>query len=71
MQTGEHSYSPTAMSARVLSNLGPVYLRIAQDLINEIEAGRLKPGDAVPSERVLCERYGVSRMTARHAVQTL
>jgi GntR family transcriptional regulator len=54
-----------------MDSLGPVYLRIAQDLINEIEAGRLKPGDAVPSERVLCERYGVSRMTARHAVQTL
>jgi GntR family transcriptional regulator len=29
------------------------------------------PGDRLPSDAELCERFGVSRMTARQAVQTL
>jgi GntR family transcriptional regulator len=29
------------------------------------------PGDPVPSERALAERYGVARMTARQAIETL
>lgn len=30
-----------------------------------------EPGDRLPSEAELCRRFDVSRMTARHAVQTL
>jgi GntR family transcriptional regulator len=30
-----------------------------------------EPGDRLPSDAELCERFGVSRMTARHAVQIL
>ncbi len=33
--------------------------------------GSLKPGNRLPSERVLAERYGVARMTARRAVDGL
>jgi len=40
-------------------------------LRDQIEAGQLEAHGSVPSERVLSERYGVSRMTARHAVETL
>lgn len=49
----------------------PLYYRIKQDLLMAIDEGRLKTGDRVPSERELTERYGVSRMTARHALGIL
>jgi GntR family transcriptional regulator len=49
----------------------PLYYRIKRDLLAAIEEGTLKAGDRVPSERELTERYGVSRMTARHALGTL
>lgn len=49
----------------------PLYLWLAGLLRDQIGAGRLDPHGAVPSERVLSERYGVSRMTARHALETL
>jgi len=49
----------------------PLYLWLASLLRDQIEAGRLDPHRPVPSERTLSERYGVSRMTARHALETL
>jgi len=49
----------------------PLYSWVASLLRDEIEAGRLDPHRSVPSERELSERYKVSRMTARHALETL
>jgi GntR family transcriptional regulator len=49
----------------------PLYSWVASLLRDEIEAGRPDPHRPVPSERVLSERYKVSRMTARHALETL
>ena len=49
----------------------PLYLWVAALLRDQIEAGQLDAHGSVPSERILSERYGVSRMTARHAVETL
>jgi GntR family transcriptional regulator len=49
----------------------PLYLRIATDLEAEIEAGSLKAGEKIESERALSERMGVSRMTARQALRHL
>jgi GntR family transcriptional regulator len=49
----------------------PLYSWVAALLRDEIEAGRLDPHESVPSERALSERYKVSRMTARHALETL
>jgi GntR family transcriptional regulator len=46
-------------------------LWLAQLLREQIEAGQLGTHNPVPSERVLSERYDVSRMTARHALETL
>lgn len=44
------------------------YKRIQQDILQRIDAGELKPGDAIESERALADRHGVSLMTARHAL---
>jgi GntR family transcriptional regulator len=40
---------------------GPRYVQIADEIVQQIRAGVLKPGDMVPSESELVERYGVSR----------
>ena len=56
---------------RTPARSSPLYLWVAALLRDQIEAGQLDPHGSVPSERALSERYGVSRMTARHAVETL
>jgi DNA-binding GntR family transcriptional regulator len=52
-------------------NEGHAYKRIQGAIRSQIEAGRLKPGDAVDSERALAKIHGVSLMTARHALADL
>lgn len=47
----------------------PAYMLIERDLRKLIE--KAQPGDPLPSDTELCERFGVSRMTARQAVQRL
>lgn len=49
----------------------PPYKQIADHLRSAIGAGRLAPGDKLPSEADLLQHYGVSRMTARQAIQEL
>lgn len=47
------------------------FVPIRQWLLDSIDTGALCPGDAVPSENQLAERFGVSRMTARRALTEL
>lgn len=47
------------------------YRQIASALEADILAGRLKVGDQIPSERTMAEQMGISRMTARKALQQL
>lgn len=49
----------------------PAYQRIRSNIRDTIDSGRLRPGDAVPSERELAKIHDVSLMTARHALATL
>lgn len=49
----------------------PVYLQIRDDLKTKIEQGIYRPGDQLPTERELCEKYDVSRMTANKALVLL
>lgn len=46
------------------------YIRLRDHLLQEIRAG-LPPGSPIPSERELCRRFQVSRMTVRQAIDTL
>ncbi len=48
-----------------------VYLRIAGDLRDRIDSGELVAGAAIASERRLSVELGVSRTTARQAVEVL
>jgi GntR family transcriptional regulator len=47
----------------------PRYFEIEQSLRATI--AELRPGDPLPSDAELCRRFGVSRMTARHAIERL
>lgn len=49
----------------------PFYYQLRDILRNEIIAGRLGVNQKLPSERELCERYGVSRPTVREAIEAL
>jgi GntR family transcriptional regulator len=48
-----------------------MYKQIAQDLQKQIEAGLLKPGQQVPTELELREKYEASRNTIRDAIKWL
>jgi len=53
------------------SGRGLAYLSLQRALAEVIDAGMLKPGDALPGERVLAEQLGVSRVTVRRAIAGL
>lgn len=58
---------PDVVSTASLS----LHEQVRKDLLARIEGGEFKPGDMLPSEDVLCEQYGVSRITIRRAVTDL
>lgn len=47
------------------------YRKVFQEIREQILSGELRPGDQLPSERELCEKHGVSRITMRHALRLL
>jgi GntR family transcriptional regulator len=49
----------------------PLYYQLKEILREDIEGGVWGPGEAIPSENELCERYVVSRATVRQAVGEL
>lgn len=57
--------------ARKNGNGIPAYQRIQKVIRERIEAGELRTGDVVDSERELARIHSVSLMTARHALASL
>ena len=49
----------------------PAYSQLVRILKGQLAAGVFRPGDRLPSEAQLCERYSVSPMTVRRVVNIL
>jgi GntR family transcriptional regulator of arabinose operon len=46
----------------------PLYKQIQVDILGQIKAGKLRPGDRVPSEKELAELHRVSQITSKNAL---
>ena len=49
----------------------PLYLQVARQLVKDVREGRYRVDQALPSERLLAEQWGISRVTARKAIDQL
>jgi GntR family transcriptional regulator len=49
----------------------PLYREVKRQMMEALASGEWKPGDAIPPERRLAERYGVSIGTVRRAIDEL
>ena len=49
----------------------PAYRLLADQLTEEILAGRIKPGESLPTEMDLAEQFGVHRSTVREGIRLL
>lgn len=47
------------------------YQRVAEAIRDDIRSGRLQPGDRLPGNRGVAERYGVALGTAQKALKVL
>ena len=48
-----------------------VYMKIVEQVRDLIKEGRLKPGDKLPPEKILAEKFGTSRPSVREALSAL
>ena len=48
-----------------------VYMKIVEQVRDLIKEGRLKPGDKLPPEQMLAEKFGTSRPSVREALSAL
>lgn len=53
------------------SDMLPLYFQVEQQLRAQIETGQFAPGEMLPTEAQLCERFGVSRITIGKALTAL
>lgn len=49
----------------------PRHRAIYEELLSEIQTGVYQPGERLPSEALLCERFNASRITVAKAFETL
>lgn len=56
---------------RDTSSKTPIWQAIADALRSDLAEGRYRPGDKLPTEGALAERFGVNRHTVRHGISSL
>lgn len=56
---------------KVVESMVPKHTQVYTAILEDIKSGNYKGGDLIPSEKILCEKYGVSRITIRKAVSDL
>jgi GntR family transcriptional regulator len=49
----------------------PLYFQLEEYLRKEIESGKLSPGNLLPTEAELADKFGISRTTVREALRRL
>ncbi|MBI5974858.1 GntR family transcriptional regulator [Staphylococcus sp. H16/1A] len=59
------------MEVAFVAQSQPKFLNIYNTLYKEIQHGKYPGGAALPTEKVLCARFDVSRMTLRQAIKLL
>lgn len=64
------TFSAPAEQAKPIAEV-PRYRAIYEELLEEIRSGVYKPGDRLPSEALLCDRFQASRITVAKAFQSL
>jgi GntR family transcriptional regulator, transcriptional repressor for pyruvate dehydrogenase complex len=64
-------HSAGGMAVYKLVRTSRLYEQIVQQIEESILKGDLKPGDQLPAERELAQRFGVSRTAVREAVKAL
>ena len=85
-EMGEHAAMPKQPSIREGTSVGirpmnpatvdranptPLHHQVRRAVLALIRQSRLRPGDQLPPENVLCDRFRVSRQTLRQAVEAL
>ena len=68
---GSRTSPATVRPERVASPDMPLHRFIYEQLLGEIQGGVFAVGDRLPSEALLCERFGASRITVAKAIQSL
>ena len=49
----------------------PIYIQLKNIIERQIDEGIFQPNQTIPSERKLSEKYEISRMTTRQAINEL
>jgi GntR family transcriptional repressor for pyruvate dehydrogenase complex len=61
---------PVSFQLRTIDRT-PLYVAIVEQILAGIESGAFPPGSALPAERILAARLGVSRSSVREAIRVL
>ncbi|MGD2124940.1 MAG: GntR family transcriptional regulator [Desulfobacteraceae bacterium] len=60
-----------ALKPLIKDDYKPLYIQLADRIIEYIKENELNPGDLLPSQNELAEYYGISGMTIRHTMLRL